>query len=94
MCVCVCVRACMHMCAGGGVGLQVSVREGREMLLWGPQHVWTRVVVTRLEEGGRFGSYLKTKLSGLRDGLKVSSERAGGVQNDFQALGSSIQGVE
>ena len=72
--------------------MQVRVREGREMLLWGPQHVWTRVVVMRLEEGGRSGSHLK--LSGLRDGLKVSSEGTEGVQNDFQALGSSILGTE
>ena len=84
----------MNMCAGAGGRLQVSVREGRERLFWGPQHVWTRVAVTRLEEGGRLGSHLKTKLSGLRDGLKVSCEGAGGVQNDFQALGKSIPGAE
>lgn len=49
-------------------------------------------MVMRLEEGGRSGSHLK--LSGLRDGLKVSSEGTEGVQNDFQALGSSILGTE
>ena len=58
----VCVCACMHMCAGGGVGLQVSVREGREMLLWGPQHVWTRVVVTRLGGRGQIWVTLENKI--------------------------------
>lgn len=88
------------MCPGQGWGkwglrvLGRGIKEASEMLLWGPQHVWTRVMVTKMEEGGRFGSRLKTKLSGPTDGLKVSRKGGGGVQNDFQALGSSTPGAE